>query len=57
VSAGGARSAGPIALLALLWGSNFLWIKVALDGLSPPLVTFSRLATRRPRARGPRASS
>lgn len=43
--AGRARSVAPIALLALLWGSNFLWIKVALDGLSPVQITFARLAT------------
>lgn len=40
-----ARTVGPVALLALLWGSNFLWIKVALDGLSPATLTFTRLAT------------
>jgi drug/metabolite transporter (DMT)-like permease len=34
-----------VGLLALLWGSNFLWIKIALDGLSPALLTFTRLAT------------
>jgi drug/metabolite transporter (DMT)-like permease len=44
VTASRARAAGPIALLALLWGSNFLWIKVTLDGLSPVLITFTRLA-------------
>jgi drug/metabolite transporter (DMT)-like permease len=29
------RSLVRLALLALLWGSSFLWIKLALDGLSP----------------------
>lgn len=39
------RSAAPkIALLALIWGSAFLWIKLALRGLSPVEVTFGRLA-------------
>jgi drug/metabolite transporter (DMT)-like permease len=33
-----------VALLALIWGSNFLWIKVALDGLSPVQLTFARMA-------------
>ena len=37
------RGALWLTLLALLWGSNFLWIKIALDGLSPVQVTFSRL--------------
>ncbi|HYY80111.1 MAG TPA: EamA family transporter, partial [Actinomycetes bacterium] len=32
-----------LALLALLWGSNFLWIKVALRGLSPVQLTLVRL--------------
>ncbi|MEE6272824.1 DMT family transporter [Georgenia wangjunii] len=31
------------ALLALIWGSSFLLIKVALDGLSPAQVTLGRL--------------
>jgi drug/metabolite transporter (DMT)-like permease len=30
--------------LALLWGSNFLWIKYALEGFSPVQVTLLRLA-------------
>jgi drug/metabolite transporter (DMT)-like permease len=34
-----------VAILALVWGSNFLWIKVALDGLSPVQLTFARMAT------------
>jgi drug/metabolite transporter (DMT)-like permease len=33
-----------VVLLALAWGSNFLWIKVALDGLSPVQLTFARMA-------------
>jgi drug/metabolite transporter (DMT)-like permease len=38
------RSAVPkIALLALIWGSSFLWIKLALRGLSPVEVTLARL--------------
>jgi drug/metabolite transporter (DMT)-like permease len=39
------RSALPrIALLALIWGSSFLWIKLADRGFSPVEVTFDRLA-------------
>jgi drug/metabolite transporter (DMT)-like permease len=39
------RSALPrIALLALIWGSAFLWIKLAIRGFSPVEVTFGRLA-------------
>ena len=39
------RSALPrIALLALIWGSAFLWIKLAIRGFSPVEVTFARLA-------------
>jgi drug/metabolite transporter (DMT)-like permease len=38
------RSAIPkIALLALIWGSSFLWIKLAIRGLSPVEVTLTRL--------------
>jgi drug/metabolite transporter (DMT)-like permease len=33
-----------LALLALLWGSSFLWIKLALRGFSPVQLTFARLA-------------
>ena len=33
-----------IVVLALLWGSGFLWIKLALDGLGPFQLTFARLA-------------
>lgn len=32
-----------LALLALVWGSSFLWIKLSLRGLSPVEVTFGRL--------------
>jgi drug/metabolite transporter (DMT)-like permease len=35
---------GLLALLALLWGSNFFWIKVALRGLSPDQIVFVRLS-------------
>jgi drug/metabolite transporter (DMT)-like permease len=39
------RSALPrIALLALIWGSAFLWIKLADRGFSPVEVTLTRLA-------------
>ncbi|WP_330462030.1 DMT family transporter [Streptomyces sp. NBC_00820] len=31
-----------MGVLALLWGSTFLWIKVALEGFSPVQVTFVR---------------
>lgn len=34
-----------IALLALIWGSSFLWIKLADRGFSPVEVTLARLAT------------
>jgi drug/metabolite transporter (DMT)-like permease len=37
-------SALRLAILALLWGSSFLWIKVALEGLSPVQITLIRLA-------------
>jgi drug/metabolite transporter (DMT)-like permease len=33
-----------LALLALIWGSSFLWIKLADRGFSPAEVTFARLA-------------
>jgi drug/metabolite transporter (DMT)-like permease len=33
-----------ISLLALIWGSGFLLIKIALRGFSPVRLTFSRLA-------------
>jgi drug/metabolite transporter (DMT)-like permease len=34
-----------VALLALIWGSAFLWIKLADRGFSPEEVTFFRLAS------------
>jgi drug/metabolite transporter (DMT)-like permease len=33
-----------LLLLALVWGSSFLWIKIGLDGLSPTQLTLGRLA-------------
>jgi drug/metabolite transporter (DMT)-like permease len=33
-----------MGVLALLWGSTFLWIKLALDGLSPVQITVIRSA-------------
>ena len=33
-----------IGLLALIWGSSFLWIKLADRGFSPVEVTLARLA-------------
>jgi len=33
-----------LAVLALLWGSNFLWIKLALRGFAPAQLVFVRLA-------------
>lgn len=38
------RTTGLIAALALLWGSGFFWIALALDGFSPMQLTFARLA-------------
>jgi drug/metabolite transporter (DMT)-like permease len=38
------ESALRLAALALLWGSNFLWIKIALRGFSPVQLTLVRLA-------------
>jgi len=32
-----------LLLLALMWGSSFLWIKIALDGLGPLQITQGRL--------------
>ncbi len=32
-----------IIALALLWGSNFAWIKISLDSFSPTQVTFGRM--------------
>src|SRR3954453_16619269 len=36
-------SAIRLAVLACLWGSSFLFIKVALDGLSPVQIVFTRM--------------
>jgi len=33
-----------LGLLALLWGSSFLWIELALRGFSPVQIVFTRLA-------------
>jgi drug/metabolite transporter (DMT)-like permease len=33
-----------LATLALIWGTSFLWIKVALRGLSPGQIVFARLS-------------
>ncbi len=38
------RTTGLIAALALLWGSGFFWIALALDGFTPTQLTFGRLA-------------
>ncbi len=38
------RTWARLGVLALLWGSTFLWIKLALNGLSPVQVTFIRCA-------------
>lgn len=36
-------SAIRISVLALLWGSGFLWIKLSLRNLSPTQILFARL--------------
>lgn len=41
---GGRSASARIAVLALLWGSGFLWIKLALTGLSPVHLTLVRCA-------------
>lgn len=41
---GGRGASTRIAVLALLWGSGFLWIKLALTGLSPVHLTLVRCA-------------
>src|SRR4029453_3238713 len=33
------------AALAVLWGSGFLWVKIALRGLSPPQIVLAQLVT------------
>ncbi len=40
--AASARALARMAVLALLWGSTFLWIKLALEALSPVQVTLAR---------------
>jgi hypothetical protein len=32
-----------VGLLALIWGSGFLWIKLGIRGLSPVEITLARL--------------
>ena len=40
-----ARAAVMLLLLAALWGSSYLFIKIAVeDGLSPSFIAFGRLA-------------
>lgn len=39
-----ASSAARLALLALVWGGSFLFIKVAVEGIHPALVAFGRCA-------------
>ncbi|SHN29906.1 DMT family transporter [Actinacidiphila paucisporea] len=43
-AAGRAWVGARLGVLALLWGSTFLWIKLALAALAPVQVTFSRCA-------------
>jgi drug/metabolite transporter (DMT)-like permease len=38
------RATALVVGLALLWGSGFFWIALALDGFSPVQLTFARLA-------------
>ncbi len=38
------RATGLVLVLALLWGSGFFWIRLALDGFTPLQLTFTRLA-------------
>ncbi|MEV0350549.1 DMT family transporter [Nonomuraea sp. NPDC050680] len=40
--AGGTWAWARLGVLALLWGSTFLWIKLALTALSPAQLTFAR---------------
>ena len=37
------RAELPLALLALIWGSSFLWIEVALEGMTPTQVVAARM--------------
>lgn len=41
---GGAGTPVRMGVLALLWGSTFLWIELALDGLSPVQIALARSA-------------
>ncbi|MER6798181.1 EamA family transporter, partial [Amycolatopsis mediterranei] len=41
---GGRGASARVVVLALLWGSGFLWIKLALTGLSPVHLTLVRCA-------------
>ncbi|GGV42448.1 multidrug transporter [Streptomyces longisporoflavus] len=41
---GRTRAAVRVGVLALLWGSTFLWIELALEGLTPVQVTLLRCA-------------
>jgi len=38
-----AASVVRLVALAMLWGSSFLWIKIALGGLSPVQISFARM--------------
>ena len=40
---GNGRVLGQFIMLALVWGASFLFIKVGLEGLSPPQVVLGRL--------------
>ena len=40
---GGRATLARMGLLALFWGSSFLWIKIALGGLSPLQITLVRI--------------
>ena len=42
-SRGGVGVLGQFAMLALAWGASFLFIKIGLEGLSPPQVVLGRL--------------
>ncbi len=42
---GGLRTEAELGLLALIWGSSFLFIKVALEGLSPTQIVAGRLVS------------
>jgi drug/metabolite transporter (DMT)-like permease len=42
---GGRRTEAELGLLALIWGASFLFIKVALEGLSPTQIVAGRLVS------------